>query len=183
MYFLFSFNPLTPEWNCMPPTPKFPGWFFNIPERSQVLKINHMRSNHTHKIRFSFLARGWRFSPPVNRFVVGNCYHKTYLLARMSVFKINVKQVAFLNSNMDVINCQIKYRLTELNKTSSKTANITWCFYCQCDFFLCALAHGHYVYLVIGALLGILFPYLRCVNYRSCFLVLMNIHAYIVSCF
>ena len=35
------------------------------------------------------------------------------------MFKINVERIAFLNSNMHVINYQIKYRLTELNKAST----------------------------------------------------------------
>ena len=43
----------------------------------------------------------------------------------MSVFKINVGRIAFLNSNMHVINCQIKYRLTELKKTPLKTLNFS----------------------------------------------------------
>ena len=55
-----------------------------------------------------------------NVHTTSKCYHKASLLARMSVLKINVEWIAFLNRNryIHVMNCHIKYRLTELNKTS-----------------------------------------------------------------
>ena len=44
-------NPLTPASNCLQPTPNFLA-FFGIFQSERKHKINHMRSNHRHKIRF-----------------------------------------------------------------------------------------------------------------------------------
>ena len=49
-WFEIHFNPLTPASNCPRPTPNFRALFGIF--QSERKKINHMRSNNRHKIRF-----------------------------------------------------------------------------------------------------------------------------------
>ena len=50
-FWLLNRNPLTPASNCPRPTPNFQA-FYGIFQSERKHKINHMRSNNRHKIRF-----------------------------------------------------------------------------------------------------------------------------------